>query len=67
MDLSETSQPVHAVRQASKAVIVVGPQAKPYCAIDATIQLADESQYATAVMPNAKVPHWRAFLLHTLP
>ena len=34
---------------------MVGPQAKPYCAIDATVKLADDSQYATAVLPNAKV------------
>lgn len=41
--------------QASKAVIVEGPQAKPYRAIEATVKLAHASKYATAVLPNAKV------------
>lgn len=48
--------------QASKAVIVVGPQAKPYRAIEATVKLAKASQYATAVLPNAK-----ACALHPFP
>lgn len=41
--------------QASKTVIVVGPQAKPYRAIEATVKLAEATKYATAVLPNAKV------------
>ncbi|CAL8464627.1 g4162 [Coccomyxa elongata] len=40
--------------QASKPVIVVGPQAKPYRAIEATVKLAEATKYATAVLPNAK-------------
>ena len=33
----------------------MGPLAKPYKGIDATIQLTDDCQYAAAVLPNAKV------------
>ncbi len=36
-------------------MLVVGPQAKPYKALQATVKLADLSKYATAVYPNAKV------------
>lgn len=41
--------------QSSKPVILVGPQAKPFKAIEATVNLADKTKYATAVIPNAKV------------
>lgn len=41
--------------QAPKAVIIVGQQVKAYCAIDATVKLAEASQYATATIANAKV------------
>jgi CO dehydrogenase/acetyl-CoA synthase epsilon subunit len=45
------------VSQAAKTVIVVGPQVKPYKAMDATVRLAEASQYAAAVLPNAKARH----------
>ena len=41
--------------QSPKPVILVGPQAKPFKAIESTINLANKTQYATAVIPNAKV------------
>ncbi len=41
--------------QASKPVMVVGPHAKPYHAIEATVKLAEAAKYATAVLSNAKV------------
>ena len=41
--------------QSSKPVILVGPQAKPFRAIEATVNLAEKTKFATAVIPNAKV------------
>ena len=41
--------------QAPKAVMVIGPQVKPYRAIEQAVRLADAAQYATACLPNAKV------------
>lgn len=41
--------------QASKVVIVIGPQIRPYRGIEATVKLAEVAKYATAVLPNAKV------------
>jgi hypothetical protein len=41
--------------QSNKPVILVGPQAKPFKSIEATVKMADKTKYATAVIPNAKV------------
>lgn len=57
--------PVVSVWQATKTVIIVGPQIKPYKAIEATLNLADASKYATAVLPNAKVHFYTKSLTGT--
>jgi hypothetical protein len=41
--------------QSNKPVILVGPQAKPFKSIEATVKMADKTKYATAIIPNAKV------------
>ena len=41
--------------QVPKAVIIVGQLVKAYSAMDATVKLAEASQYATATIANAKV------------
>lgn len=46
-------------------MILVGPQAKPFRSIEATVKLADHTKYATAVIPNAKVTNFFPTKLQT--